>query len=128
MNCVVRQKKNLKVKEAQEKTNTSESSKASDSGYSGMDSREDPKTSDSARSKATGNDKSRQRRNGRDVNSNDQVVKQDGQFAAGNKVPSYEERRAKEVNKNLKRKPEDDSRAESSDRQVRVINICGVWV
>ncbi|CAB4021192.1 serine threonine- kinase Nek4-like [Paramuricea clavata] len=130
-----RQKKNLKAKEAQ--ANTSKSSKASDSGYSGMDSREDPKTSDSARSKVTGNEESRQpERNNRDMNSNDQVVKQENesQFSARNKaskVASYEEREAKEVKKNLKseqkshdgrksqegRKAEDDGRAESSDRQ-----------
>jgi hypothetical protein len=136
MTCFVRQKKNLKAKEAQ--ANTSESSKASDSGYSGMDSREDPKTSDSARSKVTGNEESRQPgRNNRDMNSNDQVVRQENesQFSARNKaskVASYEEREAKEVKKNLKseqkshdgrksqegRKPEDDGRSESSDRQV----------
>ena len=126
-----RQKRNLK---AQEQARTSESSKTSDSGYSGMDSREDPKTSDSARSKPTGKDEGGQQRKSSDIRSNDQVVKQkmEGHIAPRSKVLSHEERQAKEVNKNLRseqkslhderhsqegRTKEEDGRADSSDRQ-----------
>ena len=132
-NCFTRQKKNLKAKEAQ--VSTSESSKTSDSGYSGMDSREDPKTSDSARSKPSGNNEREQRRKTSDVNSNDEAVKQknEDQFVPRNKVPSHEERQAKEINKRSEQKShhdgrksqegrEDDGRPESSDRQVSLIN------
>lgn len=130
----------MKARGAQEQTGRSEASKTSDSGYSGMDSREDPNTSNSSRSKATGNEPNAQRHNDRDGNSNDQVVRQEnkGQAETKNKAsndPSYQERRRKGVEKDSKsehkshggrksqegRKTEDDSRSESSDRQVELV-------
>ena len=118
----------------------SDSSKATDSGYGGMDSREDPKASDPLpRSKLTSGEESKQKYDDRDLNSNNEVIKDEneGRLAAKNKasrVPSSDERRGKEVNRKLKsdqkfhdgRKPqegkksEDDGRVESSDRQVRM--------
>ena len=109
-----------------------------------MDSREDPNTGNSSRSKATSNEANAQRHNHRHVNSHDQVVRQEnkGQAEARNKAskdPSYQERRGNEIDKKLKsehkshggrksqegRKTEDDSRSESSDRQVELVfNIC----
>ena len=136
----IRQKKNLKARGAQEQSGGGEASKTSDSGYSGMDSREDPSTNDSSRSKASGNEANAQRHRDRDVNANDEVVKQENKSQAEtrNKVskdPLYHERRGNEVDKNLKsehkshggrksqekRKSEDDCRSESSDRRVRLL-------
>ena len=102
-----------------------------------MDSREDPKTTDSARSKPTGKDEGGQQRKSSDVSSNDHVMKQkmEGRIAPRSKVSSHEERQAKEVYKNLRSEQkslhdgrksqegkltEDDGRAESSDRQVSI--------
>ncbi|XP_028401929.1 serine/threonine-protein kinase Nek4-like isoform X2 [Dendronephthya gigantea] len=126
-----RQKKNLKSKEAQGTTNTPESSKASDSGYSGMDSHEDPKTKNSAKSKPSGN-KDSNGRNERYVDLKEKGARESGSRVVSkdkaSKIPSHEQRQVKEVTKITKkphnelqsqdkRAAEIDGRPESSDRQ-----------
>ena len=122
----------MKSKEAQGPTSTPESSKATDSGYSGMDSHEDPKTKDPAKSKPTIN-KDRRGQNELYVDLKEKGIQEsDSQVipkGKASKIPSHEQRQIKEVKK-ITKKPHDelhsqdkrtaavDNRLESSDRQV----------
>lgn len=115
MNLFIRQKKNLKARETQAQTATTES-KASDSGYGGMDSREDPATSEAVKSKAIGSE------------GISQVAQHENESSVKSRASTVnDERPERDVKKNLKSeqrsKTKDNGRAESADRHVCVFVI-----